>query len=161
MIWLWSPWLERLWVAERKFVRPDTVRPGAHRPGRDDCRMTMAPDMFWYPEVGAEAAKEIGFRLMTGPVYFDFAEPDNIPVEQRTARGREFFKSARHDPLNILCDLTAPILCRPNNLREAQALADEFGVFLSTHAAERAHRSADYHSGTVKARPVTWMSWVC
>jgi 5-methylthioadenosine/S-adenosylhomocysteine deaminase len=136
-----EPWLERLWVAERKFVRPDTVRLGAQLAQAEMIRggTTMALDMFWYPEVGAEVAQEIGFRLMTGPVYFDFAEPDNIPVEQRTARGREFLQQYRHDPLIVPCVTPhSTYTVSPQYLREAQALADEFGVFLSTHASETA-----------------------
>lgn len=136
-----EPWLERLWVAERKFVRPETVRLGAQLAQAEMIRggTTMALDMFWYPEVGTQVAKEIGFRLMTGPVYFDFAEPDNIPVEQRTARGREFLQQYQHDPLIIPCVTPhSTYTVSPQYLREAQALADEFGVFLSTHASETA-----------------------
>lgn len=136
-----EPWLERLWVAERKFVRPETVRLGAQLAQAEMIRggTTMALDMFWYPEVGAQVAKEIGFRLMTGPVYFDFAEPDNIPVAQRTARGREFLQQYRHDPLVVPCVTPhSTYTVSPQYLREAQALADEFGVFLSTHASETA-----------------------
>ncbi len=136
-----EPWLERLWVAERRFLRPDTVRLGAQLAQAEMIRggTTMALDMFWYPEVGAQVAKEIGFRLMTGPVYFDFAEPDNIPVQQRTARGREFLQQYRGDSLIIPCVTPhSAYTVSPQYLKEAQALAAEFGVFLSTHASETA-----------------------
>lgn len=134
-----EPWLERLWVAERKFLKPETVRLGAQLAQAEMIRggTTTALDMFWFPEVSAEVAKAIGFRLMTGPVYFDFAEPDNIPVEQRTARGREFLQAYQHDPLIVPCITPhSTYTVSPQYLREAQALADEFGVFLSTHASE-------------------------
>jgi 5-methylthioadenosine/S-adenosylhomocysteine deaminase len=64
---------------------------------------TTALDMFWFPEVSAQVARQIGFRLMTGPVYFDLAEPDNIPVEQRTAHGREFLQEYQRDSLVVPC----------------------------------------------------------
>jgi 5-methylthioadenosine/S-adenosylhomocysteine deaminase len=134
-----EPWLEQLWVAERKFVRPDTVRLGAQLAQAEMIRggTTTALDMFWYPEVSAQVAKAIGFRLMTGPVYFDFAEPDNIPVEQRTARGREFLQEYQRDPLIVPCVTPhSTYTVSPAYLQEAQALADEFGVLLSTHASE-------------------------
>ncbi len=134
-----EPWLERLWVAERKFLRPETVRLGAQLAQAEMIRggTTAALDMFWYPEVSAQVAKAIGFRLMTGPVYFDFAEPDNIPVEQRTARGREFLQEYQRDPLIVPCVTPhSTYTVSPQYLQEAQALADEFGVLLSTHTSE-------------------------
>lgn len=134
-----EPWLERLWVAERKFLKPETVRLGAQLAQAEMIRSgtTTALDMFWYPEVSAQVAKAIGFRLMTGPVYFDFAEPDNIPVEQRTAHGREFLQAYQRDPLVVPCVTPhSTYTVSPQYLQEAQALADEFGVLLSTHASE-------------------------
>lgn len=134
-----EPWLERLWVAERKFLRPETVRLGAQLAQAEMIRggTTTALDMFWHPEVSAKVAKAIGFRLMTGPVYFDFAEPDKIPVEQRTARGREFLQEYQRDPLIVPCVTPhSTYTVSPQYLQEAQTLADEFGVLLSTHASE-------------------------
>jgi 5-methylthioadenosine/S-adenosylhomocysteine deaminase len=136
-----EPWLERLWLAERKFIRPDTVRLGAQLAQAEMIRggTTTALDMFWYPEVAAQVATEIGFRLMTGPVYFDFAEPDNIPVAQRTARGREFLQQYQGHPLIVPCVTPhSTYTVSPQYLQEAQALANEFGAFLSTHASETA-----------------------
>jgi len=134
-----EPWLERLWVAERKFLRPDTVRLGAQLAQAEMIRSgtTTALDMFWFPEVSAQVAKEAGFRLMTGPVYFDLAEPDNIPVEQRTARGREFLQEYQRDQLIVSCVTPhSTYTVSPQYLREAQALVDEFGVLLTTHVSE-------------------------
>lgn len=136
-----EPWLERLWVAERQFVRPETVEVGAQLAQAEMIRggTTTALDMFWFPEVSAEVAQAAGFRLMTGPVYFDFAEPDNIPVAQRTARGREFLQQYQHDPLIVPCVTPhSTYTVSPQYLQEAQALADEFGVLLTTHASETA-----------------------
>ncbi|MCK6627783.1 MAG: amidohydrolase [Anaerolineae bacterium] len=134
-----EPWLERLWVAERKFLRPDTVRLGAQLAQVEMIRSgtTTALDMFWFPEVSAQVAKDAGFRLMTGPVYFDLVEPDNIPVEQRTARGREFLQEYQRDQLIVSCVTPhSTYTVSPQYLREAQALADEFGVLLTTHVSE-------------------------
>lgn len=134
-----EPWLERLWQAEKRFIRPDTVRLGAQLAYAEMIRggITTALDMFWFPEVSAAVAKAVGFRLLTGPIYFDFSEPDNIPVEERTARGREFLQQYQNDPLITPCVLPhSAYTVSPQYLAEAQALADEFGVLLSTHASE-------------------------
>jgi 5-methylthioadenosine/S-adenosylhomocysteine deaminase len=134
-----EPWLERLWVAERKFLRPDTVRLGAQLAQAEMIRSgtTTALDMFWFPEVSAQVARQMGFRLMTGPVYFDLAEPDNIPVEQRTARGREFLQEYQRDSLIVPCVTPhSTYTVSPRYLKEAQALADEFSVLLTTHVSE-------------------------
>ena len=46
-----EPWLERLWVAARKFLKPETVRLGAQLAQAEMIRggPTTALDMFWYP----------------------------------------------------------------------------------------------------------------
>ncbi len=135
-----EPWLERLWVAERRFLRPDTVAIGARLAFAEMIRAgtTAALDMFWFPEAGAAVARELGFRLMTGPIYFDGDEaPDGIPQGERTARGRELLQELSGDPLISSCVLPhSTYTVSPGSLAEARDLAEAFGVPISTHASE-------------------------
>ena len=136
-----EPWLERLWVVERRFLRPDTVRIGARLAFAEMIRagITTALDMFWHPEAGAAAARELGLRLMTGPIYFDGDAPDGIAQGERTARGRELLRELAADPLLHPCVLPhSTYTVSPASLAEARDLAAELGVPLSTHASETA-----------------------
>ncbi|MDQ4078311.1 MAG: amidohydrolase [Chloroflexota bacterium] len=143
-------WLARLWVAEKAFVRPDTVRLGARLAFAEMIRSgtTTALDMFWYPEVSVDEARQVGFRLMTGPIYIDVDGPDQVPLRERTARGRELLQEMAGDPLVVPCVLPhSTYTITPAVLKEAKQLADEFGVFLSTHVSETVAEVA-----TVRAR---------
>ncbi|MFQ5747749.1 MAG: amidohydrolase family protein [Gemmatimonadota bacterium] len=136
-----KPWLERLWVAERRFVSEESVRLGADLALAEMIRggITTALDMFWFPESGALAAREAGFRLITGPLYFDFDAPDGLAADVRTERGREWLERWAHDPLIVPCvQPHNAMTVSPEYMREARALADEFGVLFHTHCAETA-----------------------
>jgi 5-methylthioadenosine/S-adenosylhomocysteine deaminase len=93
--------------------------------------------MFWFPESSAEVAREAGFRLITGPIYFDMEEPDGIPADERTERARGFLQEYRDDPLIVPCvSPHSAYTVSPQYLEQAGALADKFGVLLHTHASE-------------------------
>lgn len=141
-----AEWLDTLWEAENQFVNPDNVRLGAQLAYVEMIRggTTMSVDMYWHPDASAQAAHEVGFRLMTGPAFVDFeTAPDRLAVDERIGRGREFLETYCNDPLIVPC--VAPhgtYTVSPENLQKTQALADEFGVFLSTHASETADEVA-------------------
>src|SRR5436853_1958981 len=101
-----KPWLEKSWKIKKAMLNPDTIRLGAQLAHTEMIHggTTTALDMYWFPEVSAEVAKKIGFRLITGPAYLETPDPpDHIPDDQRTARGREFLEQYRNDPLIVAC----------------------------------------------------------
>ncbi|MDR3573608.1 MAG: amidohydrolase family protein [Anaerolineaceae bacterium] len=51
-------WLEMLWIAEARFINPETVAWAARLAYIEmiHCGITTAVDMFWFPDVLAEAA---------------------------------------------------------------------------------------------------------
>jgi 5-methylthioadenosine/S-adenosylhomocysteine deaminase len=134
-------WLETLWTAERRFVAADTVRLGADLALAEMIRggTTTALDMFFYPESTAAAAREVGFRLMTGPVYFTFGSPDGKPPEERTESARAWIEEWMREPLLVPCVQTHNHLTvSPEDTQAARALADEYGIWLQTHCSETA-----------------------
>ena len=135
-----EPWLARSWQIEKKMLNPDSIRLGAQLAHSEMIHggTTTALDMYWFPEVSAEVARQIGFRLITGPAYLETPDPpDHIPDEQRTAHGREFLQQFQNDPLVISCvQPHSTYTVSPRYLAEARELADEFHVLLNTHAAE-------------------------
>lgn len=134
-----EPWLERLWVVERQILSPETVGAGARLAYAEMIRggTTTALDMFWYPEASAEAAREVGFRVITGPIWFDSTEIDGLTPDERSRRAREFMQEYQRDPLITPCVLPhGTYTVAPPQLEAARDLAEEFGVLLSTHLSE-------------------------
>ena len=144
-----EPWLERLWVVERQILSPETVGAGARLAYVEMIRggTTTALDMFWYPEASAKAAREVGFRVLTGPIWFDSTEIDGLTPDERSRRGVEFMQEYRRDPLITPCVLPhGTYTVAPPQLERARDLAEEFGVLLSTHLSETAAEVARIQS---------------
>lgn len=134
-----EPWLERLWISERRFVTRENLAVGARLALLELIRAgaTTALDMFWFPGVAAEAAREAGFRLVTGPIWFDFDAPDGHEPTDRAGAARAWLERWADEPLIVPC--TQPhnhLTVSPDGLREARAIADEFGALFHTHCAE-------------------------
>jgi 5-methylthioadenosine/S-adenosylhomocysteine deaminase len=136
-----EPWLERLWEVEKQVLNPQTVEAGARLAYAEMIRggTTTALDMFWYPEASAKAAREAGFRLLTGPTWFDSTEIDGMTPADRRHRAPEFLQEYRHDPLITPCVLAhATYTVAPPHLADAREVADEFDALFSTHCSETA-----------------------
>lgn len=140
-------WLAEMWKAEKKFITAATIRAAARLGFLEMIQsgITTTLDMYWFPETSTQVAKEVGFRLMTGPVYLDTeAPPDGMPISQRTERGREYLQEYQNDPLVVTCvPPHSTYTVSPAYLQEARALADEFGLIFHTHASEDVREVAD------------------
>lgn len=134
-----EPWLERLWRVEREILRPPTVATGALLAYTEMIHggTTTALDMFWFPEASAEAARRLGFRLVTGPTFFDDSGIDGLAPAERLPRAREFIERYRTEPL-----ITPAVLAHgtytvsPDLLRQAWELARDNELLFATHASE-------------------------
>ncbi|WP_420449952.1 amidohydrolase [Candidatus Palauibacter sp.] len=134
-------WLERLWISEREFVSRESVELGARLSMAEMIRggTTCALDMFWFPEAAADAALGAGFRLVTGPIFFDFDGPDGLAVERRIAAGERWLERYAAEPLITPCVQPHNALTvSPEGLRAARDLADRAGALFHTHCSETA-----------------------
>ncbi len=134
-------WLERLWISEREFVSRERVELGARLSMAEMIRggTTCALDMFWFPEAAADAALGAGFRLVTGPIFFDFDGPDGLAVERRIAAGERWLERYAAEPLITPCVQPHNALTvSPEGLRAARDLADRAGALFHTHCSETA-----------------------
>jgi 5-methylthioadenosine/S-adenosylhomocysteine deaminase len=134
-------WLERLWISEREFVSRESVELGARLSLAEMIRggTTCALDMFWFPEAAADAALGAGFRLVTGPIFFDFDGPDGVPVADRVAVGERWLERYAEEPLITPCVQPHNALTvSPDGLRAARGLADRAGALFHTHCSETA-----------------------
>ena len=134
-------WLERLWVSERAFVSRESVELGARLSLAEMIRSgtTCALDMFWFPEAATDAALGAGFRLLTGPIFFDFDGPDGVSVEDRVAVGERWLERYAEEPLITPCVQPHNALTvSPDGFRAARHLADRAGALFHTHCSETA-----------------------
>ncbi len=134
-------WLERLWISEREFVSRESVELGARLSMAEMIRggTTCALDMFWFPEAAADAALGASFRLVTGPIFFDFDGPDGLAVERRIAAGERWLERYAAEPLITPCVQPHNALTvSPEGLRAARDLADRAGALFHTHCSETA-----------------------
>jgi 5-methylthioadenosine/S-adenosylhomocysteine deaminase len=136
-----EPWLDRLWKVEKAILGPDSVRAGARLAYAEMIKggTTTGLDMFWFPTSSAEAAREAGFRVLTGPVWFDSTEIDGLDADARRQVGEEFVQEYRSDPLVTPCVMAhGTYTVGPEGLADARDLADRHGTLLSTHLSETA-----------------------
>jgi len=134
-----EPWLDKLWIAERSTLTPETVRLGSQLAFAEMIRSgtTTALDMFWFPEASAQAAVEAGFRLVSGPIFFDFDGPDGMAAEDRYEQAKGFLTEYKDHPLIGSCVLPhGGYTVSPEYLEQAFALAEEFDALFHTHASE-------------------------
>jgi 5-methylthioadenosine/S-adenosylhomocysteine deaminase len=134
-----EPWLQTVWKAERAILNACTCRLGA-KLGIAELLLsgvTTVMDMFWHPEETVAAARELGIRIATGGIFFDFPGMDGLGAEHRLADAEAFFAATAGDPMVFAG--TAPhaaYTVGPSALKDAYDLAKARGGFFHTHAAE-------------------------
>lgn len=134
-----EPWLARMRDAAGRIVRPETVKLAAELAYGEMILSgtTTALDMYFFPEMLAAAARRVGIRLITGPVFVAHDVSDHIPAGERLARGREFMHAYDDDPLIVPCVMPhSPHGVPLAMLEQAQHLAEEFDARISIHVAE-------------------------
>jgi 5-methylthioadenosine/S-adenosylhomocysteine deaminase len=134
-----EPWLQTVWKAERAILDPTTCRLGA-RLGFAELLLsgvTTVMDMFWHFEETVVAAKELGIRVATGGIFFDWPGMDGKGPEHRRAEAEAFSAAHAGDPMVFTGTMPhGTYTCGPDQLREAWAVAEATGGFFCTHAAE-------------------------
>jgi len=134
-----EPWLEQLWIAEGEFVSAENMHLAVKAAMLEMIRsgITTALDMFWYPEVYAEAALELPFRLITGPVYLTLEGQKNNTGQTRLEASRSFLGKYRDSELVLPCIMPhGTYTVSPDDLKETWQLAEEYGALLHIHLSE-------------------------
>jgi 5-methylthioadenosine/S-adenosylhomocysteine deaminase len=94
-------------------------------------------DMYIFEDEIARAAKEAGMRCLLGEVLFDFPSPNAKTPEEGLAYTKRMLDKWAGDPLvRIVVEPHSLYTCSDGLIREAKALADQYGVPLATHYLE-------------------------
>lgn len=137
-----QPWLDTIWPLEGRYATYDNVHAGATLAMAEMISggTTTAADMYWQRDATAEAAEQVGFRLVTGPSFIDFVGPDGIKPEDRVPLARDFLTKYKAHPLITPCVQAHATYSVPRPLLEmTAAMAEEFQVLFVTHASENAN----------------------
>jgi 5-methylthioadenosine/S-adenosylhomocysteine deaminase len=141
-----EPWLQTVWKAEGAILNRETVRLGA-RLGFAELLLggvTCVMDMFWHPEETVGAARDLGMRVATGGIFFDFPGMDKHGPERRVSDAEAFFEAFGHDPMVLPGTFPhGAYTVNPDNLLAARAATDRHGGLFCTHAAETKAEVAD------------------
>jgi 5-methylthioadenosine/S-adenosylhomocysteine deaminase len=150
---LW-PWLQQVWKVEAAFMTPDNVAI-ASQLGMVESIMggvTCTVDMYWHPERTAQAAREIGFRLVNGPVFLDSDHaPDGLSFAERDPYAKDFLAEFSNDPLVYPMFMPhSTVTDSPAALMHVKELANDYQVDLNIHCAETATEAKDVFNRTGK-----------
>lgn len=138
-------WLNNyIFPAEAKNVTPRLAYEGSLLACAEMIKSgtTTFCDMYIFEQETARAASKAGMRCLVGEVLFDFPSPNCKSPAEGLAYTRMLAERWRDDPLvGIIVEPHSLYTCSPSVVREAKAIADEYGLLLGIHLLEnRAER---------------------
>ncbi|NLN39369.1 MAG: amidohydrolase [Smithella sp.] len=140
-------WLNNyIFPAEAKNVNPHLAYSGSLLACAEMIKSgtTTFCDMYIFEDETARAAKETGMRCLLGEVLFDFPSPCCKTPEEGLACTRMLADKWRDDPLvNIIVEPHSLYTCSDYVLREAKAIADEYGLMIGIHLLENKAERAE------------------
>ena len=152
-------WLQdHIWPAEHRWVSSDFVRDGSELAIAEMLRggTTCFGDMYFFPEITAQMARQIGMRAVLGMIMFDFPSPWGSGPEEYLAKGLALRDQHKNDPLlSFVFAPHAPYTVSDTWLTKLRALADELELPVHTHVHETAGEvkdSLDRHGKRPMAR---------
>ena len=133
-------WLNRyIFPAEARNVDPELAYWGSVLACAEMIKSgtTTFSDMYIFEDETARAAHEAGMRCLLGEVLFDFPSPNFKTPAEGLAYTEKLIQKWADDPLvNIMVEPHSLYTCSPELLKASKALADRYGVPLSTHLLE-------------------------
>lgn len=134
-----EPWLETVWKAEAAILNPKTTHLGSVLGFAEQLLggVTTVMDMFWHPHETVQAGRDVGVRVSTGGIFFDYPGPTGEDHAARLRKAEIFF-----DTFKGAEDVFAAAMphgtytVSPEHLRDAHALARKYDALFCTHVAE-------------------------
>ncbi|RMG28021.1 MAG: TRZ/ATZ family hydrolase [Gammaproteobacteria bacterium] len=135
-------WLQHhVWPTEARFVDEDFVRDGTRLALAEMLRSgtTCFNDMYFFPEVTAQVASEVGLRAAIGLILIDFPTRYAEGPEDYLHKALQTHETWRNDPLvHLLFAPHAPYSVSNAPLQRLRTLADELGLPIHMHVHETA-----------------------
>jgi 5-methylthioadenosine/S-adenosylhomocysteine deaminase len=135
-------WLgERIWPVERRLITQEFVADGTRLAAAEMLLggITCFSDMYYFPDVVAEVASEVGLRAVVGMIALETATPWAATVDEYISKGLEVHDRYRSDTLITTTFAPhAPYSVADSTLKRIRRLADELDVPIHIHLHETA-----------------------
>ncbi|MGA9854279.1 MAG: TRZ/ATZ family hydrolase [Gammaproteobacteria bacterium] len=135
-----QPWLQQhIWPYENRWMSPEFVRDGSELAIAEMLRSgtTCFNDMYFFPEVTAEAVRNSGMRACIGMIVVDFPSAWGSGPQEYIAKSIALRDQYKDDPLlSFAFAPHAPYSVAENWLKEVRTLADELDVPVQIHLHE-------------------------
>ncbi|MEP1470578.1 MAG: TRZ/ATZ family hydrolase [Halieaceae bacterium] len=136
------PWLEQhIWPAETEHVSEEFVRDGAELAIAEMLRSgtTTFSDMYFFPEVVAQLARDVGIRCQLSFPIFDFPTAWANNADEYISKGLALRDDVKHSELvNVIFGPHAPYTVSEANLTKVATLAAELDLAVHIHLHETA-----------------------
>ena len=136
-------WLnEHIWPAEAKWVSPDFMRDGAELAIAEmlSSGTTCFNDMYFFPDIVAKTAQEIGIRATVGLIVIDFPTVWAKDADEYLDKGMTVHDETRSLSLvNTAFAPHAPYTVSDAPLEKIRTYADELNIPIHMHVHETAH----------------------
>lgn len=133
-------WLrERIWPAESRWVSEEFVEDGTLLSVAEMLRSgtTCFNDMYFYPDVVARVAGQVGIRAVVGLIVLDFPTAWASGPQEYLARGLELHDAVRDDPLvSTALAPHAPYTVSDGPLEQVAMYANELDLPVHIHVNE-------------------------
>ncbi|SDU14913.1 TRZ/ATZ family hydrolase [Halopseudomonas salegens] len=140
-------WLqEHIWPAEARWVTPDFVRCGSQLAIAEMLLggTTCFADMYFYPEVTAQVAREAGMRAQVAFPIIDNPIPGAANSDEAIHKGLKLHDEMRHnDLISVAFGPHAPYTVGDEALTRVRTLADELDIPIHMHIHETAGEVSD------------------
>jgi 5-methylthioadenosine/S-adenosylhomocysteine deaminase len=135
-------WLHRhIWPAEQRWICEEFVHDGTRLAAAEMLRggTTCFNDMYFFPDVAAKAAVDVGIRANVGLIVVDFPTPWAQDAEEYLAKGLHVHDQFRDEPLvSTAFAPHAPYSVSDAPLERVRTLADELEIPVHMHVHETA-----------------------
>jgi 5-methylthioadenosine/S-adenosylhomocysteine deaminase len=135
-----AAWLgERIWPAERRLVTQEFVADGTRLAAAEMLLggITCFSDMYYFPDIVAGVASEMGVRAVVGMIALESPTPWAATVDEYIAKGLEVHDRYRQDKLITTTFAShTPYSLTDATLKRIRQLADELDVPIHVHLHE-------------------------
>jgi len=139
-------WLqEHIWPAEARWVSADFVRDGSLLAMAEMLRggTTCFNDMYFFPEVVAEAATRAHIRACVGLIVIEVPTSWANNPDEYLAKGERLHHNLHHPLIRTVLAPHAPYTVSDDSFRKIRTLAEKLDLPIHLHVHETAHEVAE------------------